>query len=73
MDMYVKNSEALRSFHEVVESSNRSPAVAIRYQIPDCLLCWQCIGACPSKAIGVQYDNIETREYVIPTGQENFW
>lgn len=73
IDTCVKNNEALESFHERVERSNGPVLVAIRYQIPDCLLCWQCIGACPNKAIGVEYDNVETREYVIPAGQENSW
>jgi ferredoxin len=73
LDSCIRNSEALASFYERVERSNSSVPVAIRYHIPECILCWQCIGSCPNKAIGVEYDNVETREYLIPSGQENFW
>lgn len=72
-DSLVRNSEALDSYRKKVEEATSPIAIVIRFQIPECMLCWQCIGACPSKAIGVESDSIETREYVIESVPQNFW
>jgi ferredoxin len=72
-DALVRNSEALESYREKVEGSAGPLSIAIRFQIPECLLCWQCIGACPHKAIGMESDTVETREYVIESPQRSFW
>ncbi len=72
-DDLVRNSEAVDSYLEMVQNASSQPTVAIRYQIPACLLCWQCIGACPTKAIGVEYDAPETREYVIQSPVQGSW
>jgi len=69
----VRNSEAFDSYREKIEEATSPSAIAIRFQIPECVLCWQCIGACPHKAIGVEYDNVENREYVIESPQQNYW
>jgi Fe-S-cluster-containing hydrogenase component 2 len=39
---------------------------AIRYHVPECFICWQCIGACPRHAIDVEYDDLDIREYLVP-------
>jgi len=41
-------------------------SIAIRYHIPECFLCWQCVGACPKHAIDVEYDDLDVRECVLP-------
>jgi NAD-dependent dihydropyrimidine dehydrogenase PreA subunit len=64
-DNSVKNSIALKSFSERILSSDRPVNLAIRYHVPDCYLCWQCIGACPKKAIDVEYDDLDIREHLL--------
>jgi ferredoxin len=67
-DEYVENERALREFYDKVVLGSRPRSFAIRFHVPDCFLCWQCIGACPSKAIGIEYDDLENREDLIPSG-----
>ncbi len=69
-DVFVKNYPALEGFHEHILLRNQPVPVTIRYHVPECFLCWQCIGACPSKAIDVQYDDLDFREYLLPAGGE---
>ncbi len=66
MDGFVKNTPALESFHERVMSSPKPVNLTIRYHVPECFLCWQCIGACPRQAIDVEYDDLDVREYILP-------
>ena len=68
IDGLVKNSPALEGFRERVISSPKPANLAIRYHVPECFLCWQCIGACPRQAIDVEYDDLDVREYIIPVG-----
>lgn len=68
LDTFVKNNIALESFHEMVLPRNGPVPIALRYHVPECFLCWQCIGACPRQAIDVEYDDLDLREYIIATG-----
>jgi len=61
----VKNTEALECFYEHVLSNNFPVPAIIRYHVPECYLCWQCIGACPHQAIDIEYDDIDLREVLI--------
>ena len=65
VDDFVKNSRALESFHERIAGSAKPVNLAIRYHVPECFLCWQCIGACPKQAIDVEYDDLDVREYLL--------
>ena len=67
MDRFVKNTVALQSFQELIAHRKGPASVTIRFHVPECFLCWQCIGACPRQAIDVEYDDIDIREYVLPT------
>ena len=66
IDRFVKNEAALESFHEQILPRKHPVAIAIRYHVPECFLCWQCIGACPKQAIDVEYDDLDIRECVLP-------
>jgi formate hydrogenlyase subunit 6/NADH:ubiquinone oxidoreductase subunit I len=65
MDRFVKNTLALQGFQERIVQDRKS--AAIRYHVPECFLCWQCVGACPRHAIDVEYDDLDIREYLLPT------
>jgi ferredoxin len=65
-DRFVKNTQALQSFSERVALHKGPVSIAIRYHVPECFLCWQCIGACPRHAIDVEYDDLDLRECVLP-------
>jgi ferredoxin len=65
-DRFVKNTVALQGFQERIAQGNGPVSVAIRYHVPECFLCWQCIGACPRHAIDVEYDDLDIREYLLP-------
>ena len=69
LDRFVKNTVALETFQELIRDRNPPASVSIRYHIPECFLCWQCIGACPKQAIDVEYDDLDIREYLIPAGK----
>lgn len=64
-DVYVKNDRALDAYREHVLPFGHAVRLAIRYHIPICYLCWQCIGACPTKAIDVEYDDVDIREVMV--------
>jgi NAD-dependent dihydropyrimidine dehydrogenase PreA subunit len=64
-DSVVKNSAAIECFYEHVLSSLSPVPAIIRYHVPECYLCWQCIGACPNQAIDVEYDDLDIREILI--------
>jgi len=66
IDHFVKNTIALEYFRERITCHGPIP-VAIRYHVPECFLCWQCIGACPTHAIDVEYDDLDIREFLLPT------
>ena len=66
IDRFVKNTIALQSFQEKIVQRKDLVSFAIRYHIPECFLCWQCIGACPRHAIDVEYDDLDVREYLLP-------
>jgi ferredoxin len=66
IDRFVKNTIALQSFQEQIVQRKDPVSFAIRYHIPECFLCWQCIGACPRHAIDVEYDDLDVREYLLP-------
>jgi len=66
IDRFVKNNLALESFQTLILQRKDPVPIAIRYHIPECFLCWQCIGACPKQAIDVEYDDLDIREYLIP-------
>lgn len=66
IDWFIKNTVALESFQEQIAQRNGPVPVAIRYHVPECFLCWQCIGACPKHAIDVEYDDIDIRESIVP-------
>ena len=68
VDDFVKNSLALESFYEHIIGSAKQVNLAIRYHVPECFLCWQCVGACPNQAIGVEYDDLDVREYLLKVG-----
>lgn len=67
IDQFVKNTIALQSFREHIALQKGPVPAAIRYHVPECFLCWQCIGACPRHAIDVEYDDLDIREYILPT------
>jgi ferredoxin len=66
IDGFVKNTIALQNFQEKIAQKKGSVPAAIRYHVPECFLCWQCIGACPRHAIDVEYDDLDLREYLLP-------
>jgi len=66
VDGFVKNTVALQVFQERIAKQKGRVSAAIRYHVPECFLCWQCIGACPRHAIDVEYDDLDIREYVLP-------
>ena len=66
IDRYVKNTIALQSFEERIVKGKNPAAFAIRYHVPECFICWQCIGACPRHAIDVEYDDLDIRECLVP-------
>jgi len=68
IDRFVKNNVALESFQALVLQRKYPVPIAIRFHVPECFLCWQCIGACPKQAIDVEYDDLDIRECVIPAG-----
>lgn len=68
IDRFVKNNIALESFQALVLQRKHPVPIAIRYHVPECFLCWQCIGACPKQAIDVEYDDLDIREYLLPVG-----
>ena len=65
IDHFVKNPIALQYFRERLVGHGPIP-FAIRYHVPECFLCWQCIGACPKHAIDVEYDDLDIREFLLP-------
>ena len=67
IDRFVKNTIALESFQERIAQQKGPVSAAIRYHVPECFLCWQCIGACPKHAIDVEYDDLDIREYLLLT------
>ena len=69
IDDFVKNSP-LESFHERIISSPKPVKLTIRYHVPECFLCWQCVGACPRHAIDVEYDDLDVREYLLEVGRQ---
>ena len=69
LDCFVKNTKALDCFRDVVLKRNGPTSVAIRYHVPECYLCWQCIGACPKQAIDVEYDDLDLRENLLPSAK----
>ena len=68
VDCVVKNGFALKVFQKRVVQGKRPVSLAIRYHVPECFLCWQCVGACHREAIDVEYDDLDIRQYVLPTG-----
>ena len=64
-DVYVKNDRALDVYREQILPRDNPASLAIRYHVPVCYLCWQCVGACPHKAIDVEYDDVDIREVVL--------
>jgi len=69
IERFVKNNVAIESFRERVLQQEHQVPIAIRYHVPECFLCWQCIGACPRQAIDVEYDDLDVREYLLPAGE----
>jgi ferredoxin len=68
IDGFVRNTIALESFHGQILSHPEPVPVAIRYHVPECFLCWQCMGACPKQAIDVEYDDIDVRQHLVSLG-----
>lgn len=53
-DDKVKNTEAIKRFHEEVENSEHPVDVVIKNDMPDCIQCLVCVTACPKDAISVE-------------------
>ena len=68
IERFVKNTIALESFQTLILPRKHPVPIAIRYHVPECFLCWQCIGACPKQAIDIEYDDLDIREYLLPVG-----
>jgi sarcosine oxidase subunit alpha len=68
IDRFVKNSIVLESFQERILQGKHPVPIVIRYDVPECFLCRECIGACPRQAIDMEYDDLDIRKYLLPAG-----